>query len=116
MLYCKVEERREDKLTKAGSAAGKTHGKAESTAEEVLNDVHGRQVHQPKAKASEQADGEVEDEDRGGNGDLDDCPTQLTLIFTIFYLYLSVVLCITNIKAANMKCTAQGNLLVETWM
>ena len=70
MVSCKMEEGCEDKLTKARSTAGKTHCKAESTAEEVLNDVHGWEVHQPKAQASEQPDGEVEDED-GGSGDLD---------------------------------------------
>ena len=71
MFSCKVEQGRKNKLTKAGSAAGKTHCKPKSTAEEVLNDVHGRQVHQAKAQASEQSDGEVEDEDGGDGGDLD---------------------------------------------
>ena len=50
---------------------GNTHGKAESTAEEVVNDVHGRQVHQAKAEAGEEADGEVEDDDVGVCGELD---------------------------------------------
>ena len=71
MVSCEVEEGREDKLTKAGSATGETHGKAESTAEEVLNDVHGGEVHQAKAEASEQSNGEVEDDDGGVAGDLD---------------------------------------------
>ena len=66
-----MEEGREDKLAKAGSAAGKTHGKAESTAEEVVDDVHCRQVHQTKAEAGEEADGEVEDDDVGVCGELD---------------------------------------------
>ena len=71
MVGCKVEQGREDKLAKTGTTAGKTHRKPKSTAEEVLNDVHGRQVHQAKAQASEQSDGEVEDEDGGDGGDLD---------------------------------------------
>ena len=48
-----------------------THGKAEPTTEEVVNDVHGRQVHQAKAEAGEEADGEVEDDDVGVCGELD---------------------------------------------
>ena len=32
-----------------------------------------------------------------------DCPTQLTLIFTLWYLYLSVEYFMTNIKVTNMK-------------
>ena len=66
-----MEKGREDKLAKAGSAAGKSHGKAESTAEEVVDDVHCRQVHQTKAEAGEEADGEVEDDDVGVCGELD---------------------------------------------
>ena len=69
MFGCEVEQGCEDKLTKARSTAGKTHCKAKPTAEEVLNDVHGWEVHQAKAQASEQPDGEVEDED-GGSGEL----------------------------------------------
>ena len=71
MVSSEVKEGREDNLAKAGSATGETHGKAEPTAEEVLNDVHGGEVHQAKAEASEQSNGEVEDDDGGGDGELD---------------------------------------------
>ena len=37
----------------------------------MVDDVHGRQVHQTKAEAGEEADGEVEDDDVGVRGELD---------------------------------------------
>ena len=70
-MLSKVEERCEHELSKARPAAGKTHGKAKAAAEEVLDDVHGRQVHQAKPKTSEQTDGEVENYDAGRERDVD---------------------------------------------
>ena len=37
----------------------------------MVDDVHCRQVHQTKAEAGEEADGEVEDDDVGVCGELD---------------------------------------------
>ena len=37
----------------------------------MLDNIHGWQVHQAKAQASEEADGDVEDDDAGGGGELD---------------------------------------------
>ena len=66
-----MEQRCEHKLAKPRTGASKTHRKAESPAEKVVDDIHCREVHQAKAEASEYADGEVEDDDAGGSGDLD---------------------------------------------
>ena len=66
-----MENRCKHELSKARPAAGKTHGKAKAAAEEVLDDVHGRQVHQAKPKTSEQTDGEVENYDAGSERDVD---------------------------------------------
>ena len=66
-----MENRCEHELSKARPAAGKTHGKAKAAAEEVLDDVHGRQVHQAKPKTCEQTDGEVENYDAGRERDVD---------------------------------------------
>ena len=71
MFGCKVDQGCEHKLAKSRSTAGKTHGKAEPATEEVLDNIHGWQVHQAKAQASEEADGDVEDDDAGGGGELD---------------------------------------------
>ena len=53
MVGGEVDAGREHKLAKAGPAASETHGEAESAAEEVLNDIHGWEVHQAKAETSE---------------------------------------------------------------
>ena len=66
-----MEEGGNHKLAEPGSAAGETHGKAETTGEEMLDDVHCGEVHEAKAEAGEKADGEVEDNDVGAGGDLD---------------------------------------------
>ena len=71
MVGCQAEQRCEHRRANARSAAGKTHGKAKPVTEEVLDNIHGWQVHQAKAQASEEADGDVEDDDAGGGGELD---------------------------------------------
>ena len=71
MLDGKVEKGGNHKLAEPGSAAGETHSKAETTGEEVLDDVHCGEVHEAKAEAGEKADGEVEDDDAGVGGELD---------------------------------------------
>ena len=62
MVGCQAEQRCEHR---------RANGKAKPATEEVLDNIHGWQVHQAKAQASEEADGDVEDDDAGGGGELD---------------------------------------------
>ena len=59
-----VDERGKHHGTQARATRSNSHGEAKSTAEEMVDDVHSRQVHHAKAKTSQKTDRDVEYHER----------------------------------------------------